>query len=128
MKKMIWMFLVLGSLAVFTTCKKDDDTTTNDPLGRYHLLYKKMWYNQNQSRGDHYFTPNDSTTGTFTVDHPFMPDYSGTYQWYPSGDSMMVDISGTILSYKFKKIEEHFMSYAPSNEPENVYTFQDTKP
>jgi hypothetical protein len=127
MKKSLLMLVFASLIMTFSTCKKDDDTDI-DPLGRYSKLYNKMWYNQNQSRGDHYFTPTDSTYGTFTVDHPFMPDYSGTYQWYPSGDSMMVDISGTILSYSFKKIEDHFMSYAPSNEPLNVYTFQDTKP
>lgn len=127
MKKALLFLFAFGLIASFTFCDKEDDTPA-DPLGRYSKLYNKTWYNLAQSRGDHIFHPTDSTSGTFDVDHPFMPDYSGTYQWYPSGDSMMVNISGTILSYLFKNIDDHTMSYAPSNEYENIYLFQDTKP
>jgi hypothetical protein len=129
MKKTALFLIAIGLIATFTFCNKDDDDNKpGDPLGQYSKLYNKWWYNLGESRGDHYFHPTDSTTGWFEVDHPFMPDYTGTYQWYPSGDSMFVDINGTPLSYSFKDISDHTMSYAPSNEPLNVYHFQDTKP
>lgn len=131
LKKTGAFFLIISLIVSFTFCSKDEDD--RDPMeieyGRYYKLYNKMWYNlEGQQRGDHYFKPTDSIKGTFEVDHPYMPDYTGDYQWYPTGDSMLVKIGNTFLAFYFKDISDHTMSYAPSNEPENIYLFADTKP
>lgn len=125
--------LVAGLILSFATCDKDKDNGDNGEdmtkYGRYYKLYKKKWYNlYGQARGDHYFNPTDSVKGTFQVEHPYLPDYSGNYQWYPSGDSMLVEIDGAYNTYTFNEILDAEMNYSPANEPNNVYYFSTDEP
>ncbi|MDT8309635.1 MAG: hypothetical protein RQ866_08890 [Bacteroidales bacterium] len=105
------------------SCKKDDDNNTDDPQD---ILLDKWWYNQGEGRGDHYF----KSDGTFeVVDVNNIPgfNYDGTWEWYPSGDSMLIETNSAQLRWLFKEIAETDMSYAPSNEPNNIYHFKTTK-
>jgi hypothetical protein len=85
MKRVFAVVFALGMVLSFAHCKKDnDDTKKENPLGQYHELYKKWWYNQAQFRGDHFFTPTDSTQGSLEWIHINQTVFNGTYQWYPS--------------------------------------------
>lgn len=134
MKKALLILMTLGLLISFSNCDKDKDDDNNNnnnqtQNGRYYKLYNKWWYNlYGQARGDHYFKNTDSIKGTFEVTHPTLPDYNGNYQWYPSGDSMLIEVNGAYNVYFFNFIGDDEMNYSPANEPNNVYYFADTKP
>jgi hypothetical protein len=128
MRKATLFVAILAILGTFTFCDKEDADKPN-PQGRYYKLYGKWWYNINsQGRGDHKFTMTDTTSGTFEVVNPPLPNYGGTYQWYASGDSMLIDVNGSTNVYVFKEIGDHSMKYSPSNESHNTYEFSDVKP
>ncbi len=132
MKRGFILMFVVGMLIAFAHCKKDDNGDNGGqqhPMGQYHELYSKWWYNQAQFRGDHFFTPTDSVTGELEWIHHNQMVNNGIYHWYNTGDSMLVEIPGyPPLVFYFKYITEDSMAYAPNNEPENIYRFTTTEP
>jgi hypothetical protein len=131
MKRVFAVVFALGMVLSFAHCKKDDDNGNGNqnPMGKFHLLYDKWWYNESQFRGDHYFTPVDSVAGELEWVHHNQMVSKGNYQWYPTGDSMGVIIPGYApLTFFFDYVQEDKMAYRPANEPENQYIFTTTKP
>ncbi len=133
MKRTVLFLLAVGLITSFTFCGKDkDDDDNNDPpnpMGQYHLLYNKWWYNHEQFRGDHYFTPSDSMTGAIKWIHYNQMVTDGTYQWYPQGDSMLISIPQfDPICFHFEYITKDTMGYRPANELLNLYKFNTTKP
>lgn len=103
-------FLLAGLIIISVSCGKDDDEKS-----KYELLYDKTWYNIN-GYGDG--TNNFSSNGTFM----FQPSgLSGTYYW-SSADTMSLEYNnGNDQKFYFKTIEEDYMKYWPTNEPEGTY-------
>jgi hypothetical protein len=130
MKKSVLFLLALGLIATFTFCGKDNDDTKPDPMGRYHKLYGKWWYNDPaQHRGDHLFTATDSMMGAMEWKHVNQMVNHATYQWFPTGDSMLITIPQyDPLAFYFEYITDDSMGYRPGNELHNLYRFYTTKP
>ncbi len=127
-------------IASFANCNKEKDdnnnnNVNNDPLGRYNELYNKRWYNNpDASRGEHFFTPKDnkdSTRGRMEWVYFNGMTGHGDYQWYSSGDSLLLTMDGfDPFALYFQYITADSMAYIPSNELDqgNIYKFRLTKP
>lgn len=114
------LLLVTALVAVNYSCNKDDDEPEPDTK---ELLLDKTWYSVGEIGNGTQIYGSD---GTYT----FQPaGVTGTWAWGPNDSMYMVSAGGASFTFWFMKIEDDYMEYWPTFEPEgNIYKFSTTKP